>query len=122
MSNILRHYKRHSQKRIEKPIEETEKHESTVEQGLFTKHSMIYQCEHCGCTFMMWLQIGLEEHGENHKPVPYTIGCPKCRHFARHVYWDLDEYLSESMPITREMNYFANRKDCDCGVPVYAKN
>ena len=96
MSNKLRQMKKHTKE---------------------TKMKMIYECEKCGKSWGMWLQIGLEEHGENHKPVPYVIMC-KCGGFARHVRWNEDIHLSESIPITQDMNYFANVPDMDCGKPV----
>ena len=65
----------------------------------------------------MWLQTGLEEHGENHKPVPFAIRC-KCGGTAFHFDWILDEHLKEPIPITGNMSYFANKPDRDCGVPV----
>ena len=82
-----------------------------------TKRAMKYRCEKCGKEWWMWLQTGLEEHGENHKPVPYAIGC-KCGGIATHVDWNEDQYLFEPIPITKSMNYFANQPDRDCGVAV----
>ena len=39
---------------------------------------MIYRCEQCGRSWAMFLEKGIEEFGENHKPSPFTIECPYC--------------------------------------------
>ena len=39
---------------------------------------MIYRCEQCGKNWPMYLEKGIEEFGENHKPSPFTIACPYC--------------------------------------------
>ena len=80
--------------------------------------AMRYRCEKCGKEWDMWLQTGLEEHDGNHKPVPYGIRCKCGCGYAFHVEWHKDIHLLEPIPITKSMNYFANRPDHDCGVPV----
>lgn len=82
-----------------------------------TRMAMYYRCNSCEKMWKMWLQTGLEEHGENHKPVPFSIRC-KCGGMAAHYDWHLDIHLEEPIPITKRMNYFANRPDYTCGVPV----
>ena len=82
-----------------------------------TRQAMKYRCEKCGKEWWMWLQTGLEEHGKNHKPVPYAIGC-KCGGIATHVDWNEDKHLFEPIPITRSMSYFVNQPNRDCGVAV----
>lgn len=82
-----------------------------------TKHAMTYQCRKCGKSWRMWLQTGLEKHGENHKPVPFAIMC-KCGGIAEHVRWVEDIRLTEPVPITDAMNYFANVPEMDCGKPI----
>ena len=84
---------------------------------LETKRAMKYRCEECGKEWWMWLQTGLEEHGEDHKPVPFGIRC-KCGGTAFHVDWNEDKYLSEPIPITESMNYFANNPNHECGVSM----
>ena len=86
-----------------------------------TQKAMWYQCQMCGKRWRMWLEKGLEEHGENHKPVPFAIGC-KCGGTAYHVDWHEDVELDAPVPIGGGMNYFANKFDSDCGVPILANN
>lgn len=80
-----------------------------------TRRAMNYRCESCGDIWLMWLQTGLEEHGENHKPVPFCIQC-KCGGIARHVGKDI--HLTNPISIKEGMNYFANVSGKDCGQPV----
>lgn len=105
MANRLRKLKRYQERIKEK------------ENVGMTKKAMWYQCQTCGKRWMMWLETGLEENGDNHKPVPFAIGC-KCGAVAYHVDWEKDLEFEEPRPILKQMNYFANRCDSDCGVPV----
>ena len=84
---------------------------------LETRKSMRYRCKQCNKEWEMWLQTGLEEHGENHKPVPFAIRC-KCGGIAYHVDWHKDIELAIPIPIEGYMNYFANVPNKDCGQPV----
>ena len=93
-----------------------------IKQKLQTKMAMNYECRDCGKSWRMWLQTGLEEHGENHKPVPFAIGCKHCNGIAYHVNWNEDIELDEPIDITDNMDYFANVSSCDCGKPVYSKS
>ena len=106
MSNRLRQMKKQAKRWHE-----------VASQSPQTRMAMNYRCDSCGRTWKMWLQTGLEEHGENHKPVPFAIRC-KCGGTAFHFDWILDEHLKEPIPITGNMSYFANKPDRDCGVPV----
>ena len=112
MSNVLRKLKR-QRKQASEPIKREKP------KKLQTKQAMKYQCRACGRSWKMWLQTGLEEHGENHKPVPFAIQCKSCGSPAFHVDCHEDIELDEPIDITEEMNYFANVSDCDCGQPVY---
>lgn len=78
---------------------------------------MIYGCEDCGYKTRMFLQKGLEEHGENHKPVPFIIRCPRCGGFHCRDISSLRR-LPEERPLKAHENYFKNDKKHDCGVPV----
>lgn len=79
--------------------------------------AMKFRCEKCGKEWWMWLQTGLEEPGEDYKPVPYIIMC-KCGGIAHHADWHMDQHLQNEVPITKSMSYFANMPESDCGVPV----
>lgn len=114
MSNMLRKIRRQR-----KHTGEFSKNHHEKKQKLQTKESMTYQCRDCGKHWQMWLQTGLEEHGENHKPVPFAIHCKYCRGVAYHVDWHEDIHLEEPIDITEDMDYFANVSNCDCGKPVY---
>ena len=86
-----------------------------------TRKAMLYQCETCENTWRMWLEVGLEEGGDTHKPVPYGIPCKYCGGLAVHIDWHKDINLESAIPIFSGLDYFANRADRDCGVPVYAE-
>ena len=84
---------------------------------LITRMAMLYQCESCGEIWTMWLQIGLEEGGKNHKPVPYCIRC-KCGGVAKHILWHRDKVLEKPIRIEEDMHYFKNVPNSDCGIPI----
>ena len=46
---------------------------------------MVYRCECCGESWFMYLEKGIEEFGENHKPSPFTMVCPYCGGWASDV-------------------------------------
>ncbi len=86
--------------------------------GILVHGAMKYVCEKCGLAWWMFLEKGLEEFGENHKPVPFTISCPFCGGFAN----DVSGICKFSDGGYRELPsgeaYFANVDDHDCGIPV----
>jgi hypothetical protein len=81
---------------------------------------MHYQCEVCGAEWIMWLEIGVEDHGSHgrsHQPCPFIIGCD-CGGHAKHVEWHRDIHLPGPRPIGNGMRYFAydhSGKDNACG-------
>lgn len=95
---------------------------------------MIYQCEHCNNSYVMWLEKGLEDPTDEqktgrHKPVPFGIICPTCGGTAYHIwlpferyglgkgYKSYQKYVDKlARPICR--NFFWNDPTSDCGVPV----
>lgn len=107
MSNRLKKLQRHQQKFISKQ----------KENNMVTRKAFIYKCEDCGKSFLMWLQKGLEEPGENHKPVQFIIQC-KCGGMATHVDWNNDIKLNHDVLILDHMNYFAFKANRDCGIAV----
>ena len=82
--------------------------------------AMKYKCEKCGKEWWMFLEKGIEEPGENHKPSPFVIRC-KCGGMARDISgickipW-LQRNKYYVLPDSE--SYFANKKNSDCGVPV----
>lgn len=80
----------------------------------------LYMCQSCCHIEWMNLEIGLEDHSENHKPVPFGITCPKCRNSMYHSHWDLDETF-EPRPLMDHESYFENNKTHDCGNPIIMK-
>lgn len=86
--------------------------------GILVHGAMKYGCEKCGFTWWMFLEKGLEEFGEDHKPVPFTISCPLCGGFAHDIsgIWKFPDGGYEEL-LAGE-SYFANVDGLDCGVPV----
>lgn len=87
--------------------------------------AMKYRCEKCGKEWWMFLEKGIEEFGDNHRPSPFMIKC-KCGGFAQDVSGICkipkiagvyDGYAI--LPVGA--SYFANKKESDCGVPVLRK-
>lgn len=93
---------------------------------------MIYQCQSCGTTCVMWLEKGIEDKKDDeitghHKPTPFMIGCPCCGNSMMHVHWECPDYEMEyrdyrkyvsatNYPVLR--NIFANFEDEPYGVPI----
>lgn len=83
--------------------------------------AMHYKCEACGTVFQFWLEKGLEDrkqdeiNRENHKPVPFCIGC-LCGGIAQHFAWGSDISLDDYRPLEEYENYFENTEYEDCGV------
>lgn len=80
--------------------------------------AMKYGCEKCGLTWWMFLEKGLEEFGENHKPVPFVIGCPLCGGFARDISGIVKFPEGGYKELPAGEAYFANVEGKDCGVAV----
>lgn len=85
--------------------------------------AMTYECEDCGKSWRMWLEIGVE--GPNKiMPCPFIIRC-KCGGMAKHINWNEDIWLPQPMPLGENMSYFKldkkgmKKKDENtCGIPV----
>ena len=81
-----------------------------------TRYAMHYQCKDCGEMRLVWLELGLEEHGEDHKPVPFSILCPECNGtHMYHVDWDADIELEKPREIMEDEDRFTNDPERDCG-------
>lgn len=117
-----------------------DKQQESVPEGVTLVHGyFIYECKRCGTVYQMYLEKGLEDrvqdklYPENHKPVPFAIGCRECAKVAEatknnkyygicyHILWgtgDSDEY--EELP--EGASYFKNDPKADCGVAVCKKS
>lgn len=120
MSNILKRMK----KRLEKSIDskQVEYDQDIYDQDILVHGRMIYECESCGCRWNMYLEKGIEEFDENHKPSPYVIRCGYCGGMARDVSGIIGFAGGGYYPLPKGESYFANREDSDCGVPVLRCN
>lgn len=68
----------------------------------------------------MYLEKGIEEFGEDHKPSPFTIECPYCGGLAMDVYGRIQKIPGGVyVPLPEGYSYFANREDHRCGVPTF---
>lgn len=67
----------------------------------------------------MYLEKGIEEFGENHKPSPFTIGCPYCGGWAMDVSGIQKVPGGGYVPLPDGYSYFANVGNRDCGVPTF---
>lgn len=94
------------------------------ELGITLVHgAMTYECESCGKSWKMWLEIGVE--GRNKiMPCPFIIRC-KCGGMAKHINWQDDINLPEPRPLGENMSYFKldkkglEKKDSNaCGIPI----
>ena len=77
---------------------------------------MKYHCLFCHREWWMMLEKGLEEHGPDHKPVPFIISCPYCGGRAQDVSGLVK--MKREAPLPKGVNYFSNSKKSDCGKPV----
>ena len=66
----------------------------------------------------MYLEKGIEEFGENHKPSPFTIACPYCGGWAMDVSGIQKVPGGGYVTLPDGYGYFANLEDRDCGVPI----
>lgn len=83
--------------------------------------AMMYACEKCGFSWWMFLEKGLEEFGENHKPVPFTIQCPVCHGFAHDISGICKIKDGGYAVLPYGESYFKNEPSKDCGVPVFGR-
>lgn len=67
----------------------------------------------------MYLEKGIEEFGENHKPSPFTIACPYCGGWAMDVSGIQKVPGGGYVPMPDGYSYFANAGNRDCGVPTF---
>lgn len=77
---------------------------------------MIYRCDTCGKLIRMYVEKGLEEFDENHKPTPFTIRCRNCGGMMCDVSGLIK--LRGYMELPDTESYFKNSEDSDCGIPV----
>lgn len=106
--NFRRKMRRRKKPNIEKPT------------GRLTRRAMMYGCEDCKRTWRMWLELGLEEPGDNHKPVPFAIPCKYCDGTAFHIAWNRDLTKDDPIPILESDDYFANISGTNHGIPKYS--
>ena len=79
---------------------------------------MMYRCKDCGWMGYLYLENTLERHnGDQHKPVPFAIRCPKCGGFHCYDVSFLKE-LPKERPLKPEENYFKDNKSYNCGCPI----
>lgn len=112
MSNII--------KRMQKKLRYQEKYDQETQQSKeeITVHgAMKYQCGNCRKEWWMFLEKGIEEFGDKHKPSPFIITC-KCGGAAKDIS-GIIKFPSGNYELLPEgESYFANVEDSDCGVPV----
>ena len=90
-----------------------------MKKPIIVHEAMLYRCEKCGSEWWMFVEVGLEQPGPDHKPTPFTVMCPVCkRGLAMDISGpvDIPGGLMELIP---GESYFANVKKCDCGMPIY---
>lgn len=80
---------------------------------------LVYECERCGRRWSMYLEKGIEEPGENHKPSPFVIPCPNCKGLAKDISGIIGFAGGGYYPLPAGESYFANKQDFDCGVPIF---
>ena len=111
-------------RKAEKDLEEAKRRAmSTLDEteqagsGILVHGAMKYGCEKCGLTWWMFLEKGLEEFGEDHKPVPFVITCPLCGGFAHDISGIVKFPEGGYKELPAGEAYFANVDGHDCGVP-----
>ena len=120
---------RQREENLQKEILENEEKIKTLikveeEMGITLVHgAMTYECEECGKTWRMWLEIGVEGKYKL-MPCPFIIRC-KCGGMAKHINWQDDINLPEPRPLGENMSYFKldrrglKKKDSNArGIPV----
>lgn len=111
MSNRLRKLQKRLG-RIKVEQEETKTEQSKV----MVNGAMKYKCEACGKEWWMFLEKGIEEFGEHHKPSPFVVRC-KCGGQARDIS-GICKLPGGYRPLPEGESYFANTEDSECGVPI----
>lgn len=110
MGGTLRKFKRGLKKTINKPVE--------YRTDILVHGRMVYACERCDRRWSMYLEKGIEDPGEDHKPSPFVIQCPFCGGMARDISGIIGFAGGGYYPLPDGASYFTNRKDSDCGVPI----
>lgn len=107
-------------RKAEKEIERTKRQAvENKKRGTILVHgAMKYGCEFCGFTWWMFLEKGLEEFGEEYKPVPFSISCPICKGLAHDILGRVKFPEGSYKELPQGEAYFANLDGHDCGVPV----
>ena len=112
-------------RKAEREIETTKRRAMTKQaeraenlEAILVHGAMKYGCEKCGLTWWMFLEKGLEEFGENHKPVPFVIGCPLCGGFARDISGIVKFPEGGYKELPAGEAYFANVEGKNCGVAM----
>lgn len=107
-----------NEERVERAIKISEELNMTLVHG-----AMTYECENCGKSWKMWLEIGVEGK-DKLMPCPFIIRC-KCGGMAKHIDWQNDIWLPEPRPLGEDMSYFKldkqglKKKDANaCGIPI----
>lgn len=90
---------------------------------VYVHGAMKYLCRKCGISWWMFLEKGLEEFGDNHKPVPFVIGCPLCGGDAMDVsgIMKIPDIQKGYAVLPDGESYFHNVPEKDCGVPVFGR-
>lgn len=92
---------------------------------------MIYRCGNDHHARRMYLEVGLEDHSDDHLPVPFVVGtCATCSEPITHNDWNLDEQINPPRTLddlgVPDAPFFAvpgKRKrrqmgDHACGIPM----
>lgn len=117
MSNILKRMKKRIARQEKELQEELQEEEKQKSDEILVHGVMKYRCEQCGHKWLMFLEKGIEEFGEDHKPSPFVIRC-KCGGMARDISGKIGFAGGGYYPLPDGASYFAHRKDSDCGVPI----
>ena len=88
-----------------------------MEKEILIHGAMKYRCGKCDKEWWMFLEKGIEEFGENHKPSPFTIRC-KCGGIARDISGICKIPSGKYEPLPCGESYFANKPESECAVPI----
>lgn len=104
-------------KKSKKDLHEAAKCSTENEKDCILVHgAMKYACASCGAAWWVFLEKGIEEFGEDHKPTPFIIGCPICEGYARDVSGIVKFPEGGYRELPEGKAYFANMDGRDCGV------